>query len=103
MVGLKGLFGFLSARANPGCLGTLSSFHDNFEKPILEGQKFDCTKRQLAQGRWSKLQKNDIILTSCDCTHVYLVELAELEELMKECVLRRTKALIASQLPKKGR
>ena len=34
--------------------------------------------------------------------NVYLTELAELEELMKECVLRRTKALIASQLPKKG-
>ena len=34
---------------------------------------------------------------------VYLIELAELEELMKECVLRRTKALIGSQLPKKGR
>lgn len=61
---------FRSARANPGCLDTLSSFHDNFERPILEGQKFDCTKRQLAQGRRSKPLKNDIDYCCTTCVHV---------------------------------
>lgn len=36
------------------------------------------------------------------CMLLAFVELSELEELMKDCVLRRTKVLIASQLPKKG-
>jgi len=59
-----------SARANPGCLDTLSSFRDNFERPILEGQKFDCTKRQLAQGRRSKPLKYDIDYCCTTCIHV---------------------------------
>ena len=34
---------------------------------------------------------------------VMYLELEELEEVMKKYVLRRTKSLIASQLPNKGR
>ena len=100
----------------------------NVERPILEGQKSDCTKRQLAQGRRSKPSRNEFgislaaspslpsrlrvhdwpngkglaaILTIQVCC-LSLVELSELEDLMKDCVLRRTEVLIASQLPKKG-
>ena len=41
-------------RANPMCLGSLSEFQSGYEKPILEGQKYNCTKRQLALSRQSK-------------------------------------------------
>ena len=43
-----------------------------------------------------------ILTSSPPSLPCYLTELAELEGLMEEYVLRRTKALIASQLPKKG-
>ena len=36
------------------CLGTLSEFQNRYEKPILEGQKYNCTKRQLAMSRKSE-------------------------------------------------
>ena len=36
------------------CLGTLNEFQTRYEKPILEGQKYNCTKRQLAMSRKSK-------------------------------------------------
>lgn len=66
--------------ANPGCLGNMKEFQMKFERPILEGQKFDCTKRELATAR----SKQKI-----------------LENLMSLWVLRRTKTLLSSQLPKK--
>ena len=40
--------------ANPGCLGGKENFAHRFEKPILQGQRFDVTKRELATGRKSK-------------------------------------------------
>ena len=46
-----------------------------------------------------------IVYTDCRLCHydVMHLELEELEEVMKKYVLRRTKSLIASQLPNKGR
>lgn len=65
---------------NPNCLGSLKSFQDKFEKPILLAQKFDCTKRELATGR---------------------VIQGQLSVLLDNWVLRRTSDVISEQLPTK--
>ena len=65
---------------NPNCLGSLKSFQETFEKPILLAQKFDCTKRELATGRL--LQE-------------------KLSALLDGWVLRRTSDVISAQLPRK--
>lgn len=65
---------------NPNCLGSLKSFQEKFEKPILLAQKFDCTKRELATGRLLQTQ---------------------LSTLLDSWVLRRTSDVISAQLPRK--
>ena len=65
---------------NPNCLGSLKSFQEKFEKPILLAQKFDCTKRELATGRLLQEQ---------------------LSALLDGWVLRRTSDVISAQLPRK--
>ena len=65
---------------NPNCLGSLKSFQEKYEKPILLAQKFDCTKRELATGRLLQDQ---------------------LSALLDSWVLRRTSDVISEQLPKK--
>ena len=65
---------------NPNCLGSLKSFQEKYEKPILLAQKFDCTKRELATGRLLQEQ---------------------LSALLDSWVLRRTSDVISEQLPKK--
>lgn len=65
---------------NPNCLGSLKSFQEKFEKPILLAQKFDCTKRELATGRLLQEQ---------------------LSVLLENWVLRRTSDVISAQLPRK--
>ncbi|XP_022803262.1 DNA excision repair protein ERCC-6-like 2 isoform X2 [Stylophora pistillata] len=66
--------------ANPGSLGTAKNFNQEFGKPMLKGQTFDATKRELAVGR--KRSK-------------------DLQDRIGKWFLRRTKDLIADQLPKK--
>ena len=39
--------------ANPGCLGDKEDFTCDFGRPIMQGQRFDGTKRELATGRKS--------------------------------------------------
>ena len=90
---------FFCFRANPGCLENMKEFQMKFERPILEGQKFDCTKRELATARSSMKTPNNIALTD---DMFLLTEQKILENLMSLWVLRRTKTLISSQLPKKG-
>ncbi|RMX48555.1 hypothetical protein pdam_00019404 [Pocillopora damicornis] len=68
--------------ANPGSLGSAKNFNQEFGKPMLKGQTFDATKRELAVGR--KRSK-------------------DLQDRIGRWFLRRTKALIADQLPKKGK
>ncbi|BFY99657.1 hypothetical protein BsWGS_02697 [Bradybaena similaris] len=64
----------------PGILGTLEQFETNFIQAIENGQRHDATKRELAQARKQKDAFSDI---------------------RKKLMLRRTKALIADQLPSK--
>lgn len=72
---------FLSChRAIPGCLGTLAGFKNRFSDPIEQGQKHTVTKRALAEGRKA---------------------VQELAKKLSHWFLRRTKALISDQLPKK--
>ncbi|XP_068677020.1 DNA excision repair protein ERCC-6-like 2 [Montipora foliosa] len=66
--------------ANPGSLGKSKRFNREFGKPIREGQTYDATKRELALGRKKSKDLQDMIGTF---------------------FLRRTKELIANQLPKK--
>ncbi|KAF4072241.1 hypothetical protein AMELA_G00260820 [Ameiurus melas] len=66
--------------ANPGCLGSLSSFKNRFSEPIEQGQKHSATKRALAEGREA---------------------VQALAKILCRWFLRRTKALISDQLPKK--
>lgn len=66
--------------ANPGCLGKKEDFADRFGKPILKGQRFDVTKRELATGRKKTQQFQSMIDDWC---------------------LRRTKSLLSDQLPHK--
>jgi SNF2 family DNA or RNA helicase len=66
---------------NPNCLGSAASFEEKWVRPILEGQRFDSTKRELAVTRTKQ---------------------EELSKLIGNWFLRRTKLLITSQLPSKG-
>lgn len=67
-------------RALPGCLGSIGHFRNKFSDPIEQGQKHSATKRALATGR-----KTVRALVRKIC-HSFL---------------RRTKALIKEQMPKK--
>ncbi|TNN64516.1 DNA excision repair protein ERCC-6-like 2 [Liparis tanakae] len=67
-------------RAVPGCLGNLGNFKNTFSDPIEQGQRHSATKRVLATGR--KAVRALVKKISCS-------------------FLRRTKALIREQLPKK--
>ncbi|XP_051759238.1 LOW QUALITY PROTEIN: DNA excision repair protein ERCC-6-like 2 [Ctenopharyngodon idella] len=66
--------------AIPGCLGTLVGFKNRFSDPIEQGQKHTVTKRALAEGRKA---------------------VQELAKKLSHWFLRRTKAIISDQLPKK--
>lgn len=71
---------FILFRANPGCLGNLGHFKNNFSDPIEKGQRHSATKRALATGRKT---------------------VRALVRKIAPFFLRRTKALIKEQLPKK--
>ncbi|XP_048852240.1 DNA excision repair protein ERCC-6-like 2 isoform X2 [Brienomyrus brachyistius] len=66
--------------ANPSCLGTLESFRSQFTEPIEQGQRHSATKRALATGREA---------------------VQALARRLSRWFLRRTKALISGQLPRK--
>uniref|UniRef100_H3AUP2 ERCC excision repair 6 like 2 n=1 Tax=Latimeria chalumnae TaxID=7897 RepID=H3AUP2_LATCH len=66
--------------AVPGCLGNKTCFKDNFGSCLERGQKHTATKRELATGRKA---------------------MRRLASKMSRWFLRRTKALISDQLPKK--
>ncbi|KAM3938757.1 DNA excision repair protein ERCC-6-like 2 [Leptodactylus fuscus] len=66
--------------AAPGCLGGKNQFIEEYSYPIELGQRHNATKRELATGR-KVMQKLALKMSSL--------------------FLRRTKALISSQLPKK--
>ncbi|KAL7828409.1 hypothetical protein SRHO_G00320430 [Serrasalmus rhombeus] len=66
--------------AVPGCLGSLGRFKNKFSDPIEQGQKHSVTKRALAEGRKA---------------------VQTLAKRLSHWFLRRTKALISDQLPKK--
>lgn len=71
---------FIPFRAVPGCLGSLGDFKNRFSDPIEQGQKHSATKRVLATGRKT---------------------VKALVRKISRWFLRRTKALIKEQLPKK--
>ncbi|KAM9810683.1 DNA excision repair protein ERCC-6-like 2 [Neosynchiropus ocellatus] len=66
--------------AVPGCLGSLGHFKNTFSDPIEQGQRHSATKRVLATGRKA---------------------VRTLVRKISHYFLRRTKALIKEQLPKK--
>uniref|UniRef100_A0A672RND9 DNA excision repair protein ERCC-6-like 2 n=1 Tax=Sinocyclocheilus grahami TaxID=75366 RepID=A0A672RND9_SINGR len=66
--------------AIPGCLGSPVGFKNKFSDPIEHGQKHTVTKRALAEGRKA---------------------VQDLAKRLSHWFLRRTKALISDQLPKK--
>ncbi|KAM3843914.1 DNA excision repair protein ERCC-6-like 2 [Vipera latastei] len=66
--------------AVPGLLGSEASFKTEFSDPVELGQRHTATKRELATGRKA---------------------MARLAQKLTGCFLRRTKALISDQLPKK--
>uniref|UniRef100_A0A8C7ED96 ERCC excision repair 6 like 2 n=1 Tax=Nothoprocta perdicaria TaxID=30464 RepID=A0A8C7ED96_NOTPE len=66
--------------AVPGLLGTITHFKKKFSDPVEHGQRHTATKRELATGRKAMLK---------------------LAGKMSGWFLRRTKALISDQLPKK--
>ncbi|KAM9743711.1 DNA excision repair protein ERCC-6-like 2 [Menidia menidia] len=66
--------------ARPGSLGSLGHFKNKFSDPIERGQRHSATKRALATGRKT---------------------VRALARLISPWFLRRTKALITEQLPKK--
>lgn len=66
--------------AIPGCLGSSGHFKNKFSDPIEQGQKHSATKRALAMGRKT---------------------VRALVNKISHWFLRRTKALIKKQLPKK--
>ncbi|XP_070564369.1 DNA excision repair protein ERCC-6-like 2 isoform X2 [Ptychodera flava] len=66
--------------SNPGCLGDYFDFKEEFEDVIMQGQRFDVNKRELASARKK--------------SH-------EFGKLRDKWLIRRTKALIADQLPTK--
>eukprot|EP00117_Sycon_ciliatum_P038425 scpid14362/ scgid0364/ Putative DNA repair and recombination protein RAD26-like len=65
---------------NPGCLGNKEAFEEDIALPMMTGQRIDSTKRELATSRQKQKQ---------------------LQAQLSKWFLRRTKALIADQLPKK--
>ncbi|GAA6223154.1 DNA excision repair protein ERCC-6-like 2 [Lates japonicus] len=67
--------------AIPGCLGSLGHFKNKFSDPIEQGQRHSATKRALATGRKT---------------------VRALVRKISHWFLRRTKALIKDQLPKKN-
>lgn len=67
-------------RAIPGCLGSLGHFKSKISDPIEQGQRHSATKRSLATGR--KIVK-------------------ALVRKISHWFLRRNKAIIKEQLPKK--
>lgn len=71
---------FISFRAVPGLLGSRTHFKKEFSDPVEHGQRHTATKRELATGR-KAMQK--------------------LARKMSGFFLRRTKAFISDQLPKK--
>lgn len=71
---------FFPFRAVPGCLGSLGDFKNRISDPIEQGQKHSATKRVLATGRKT---------------------VKALVRKISRWFLRRTKALIKEQLPKK--
>ncbi|XP_029019312.1 DNA excision repair protein ERCC-6-like 2 isoform X2 [Betta splendens] len=66
--------------AIPGCLGSLGHFRTKYTDPIEQGQRHSATKRALATGRKT---------------------VKALARKISQWFLRRTKALIKEQLPKK--
>uniref|UniRef100_A0AAQ4PE35 Excision repair cross-complementation group 6-like 2 n=1 Tax=Gasterosteus aculeatus aculeatus TaxID=481459 RepID=A0AAQ4PE35_GASAC len=64
----------------PGCLGSLGHFKNKYSDPIEQGQRHSATKRTLATGRKA---------------------VRALVKIISHLFLRRTKALIREQLPKK--
>ncbi|KAM7019134.1 DNA excision repair protein ERCC-6-like 2 [Tautogolabrus adspersus] len=66
--------------AIPGCLGSLGHFKNKFSDPVEQGQRHSATKRALATGRKT---------------------VRALVRKISHYFLRRTKALIKDQLPKK--
>ncbi|KAM6036116.1 DNA excision repair protein ERCC-6-like 2 isoform 1-T1 [Theristicus caerulescens] len=66
--------------AVPGLLGSRLHFKKKFSDPVEHGQRHTATKRELATGRKA---------------------MVKLARKMSGCFLRRTKALISDQLPKK--
>uniref|UniRef100_A0A673MBE0 ERCC excision repair 6 like 2 n=1 Tax=Sinocyclocheilus rhinocerous TaxID=307959 RepID=A0A673MBE0_9TELE len=66
--------------AIPGCLGSPVGFKNKFSDPVEHGQKHTVTKRSLAEGRKA---------------------VQDLAKRLSHWFLRRTKALISDQLPKK--
>ncbi|XP_018413367.1 PREDICTED: DNA excision repair protein ERCC-6-like 2 [Nanorana parkeri] len=66
--------------AVPGCFGSKNQFKEEFSNPVELGQRHNATKRELATGR-KVMQKLAVKMSSS--------------------FLRRTKALISDQLPKK--
>ncbi|XP_011477274.1 DNA excision repair protein ERCC-6-like 2 isoform X2 [Oryzias latipes] len=66
--------------AVPGCLGNLGHFKNKFSDPVEQGQRHSATKRALATGRKT---------------------VRALVKKISPWFLRRTKALIEEQLPKK--
>ena len=60
-------------------LGALKEFQSCYEKPILEGQKYNSTKRQLALSRQS---------TSCiDFYHTFIMSVNLINEHLQRCLL----------------
>ncbi|TRY86501.1 hypothetical protein DNTS_010128 [Danionella cerebrum] len=66
--------------AVPGCLGSQERFKNRFSDPIQQGQKHTVTKRSLAEARKA---------------------VQDLAKKLSRWFLRRTKAIISDQLPKK--
>lgn len=74
------VFFLINFRAVPGCLGSLGNFRNRFSDPIEKGLRHSATKRALATGRKTA---------------------RALVRQISRWFLRRTKALITEQLPKK--
>ena len=74
------LFIVLRLRAIPACLGSLGNFKNRYSDPVEQGQKHSATKRSLATARRA---------------------VRALATKISPWFLRRTKALIKDQLPKK--
>ncbi|KAJ3109129.1 hypothetical protein HK100_003336 [Physocladia obscura] len=66
---------------NPGSVGSESAFNNSVAIPLKQGQAFDATKREIAEARRIATKFRDSVLS--------------------KFMLRRTKSLIAHQLPRK--